>query len=104
MTANTFGIAVCTTSAVIFEVCNVIGKYLGLRFVYLPKNKQQMIEKISEFESKFGMIQTFGCIDATHHQHLPLFVQLITLRIIFVTKAAFWMRILLNVFYDAYFY
>ena len=56
MTANTFGIAVCTTSAVIFEVCNVIVKYLGPRFVYLPKNKQQMIEKISEFESKFGMI------------------------------------------------
>ena len=66
MTANTFEIAVCTTSAVIFEVCNVIVKYLEPRFVYLPKIKQQMIEKISEFESKFRMIQAFGCIDGTH--------------------------------------
>nr|XP_004208727.2 putative nuclease HARBI1 [Hydra vulgaris] len=66
MTANTFGIAVCTTSAVIFEVCNAIVKYIGPRFVNLPKNKQQMREKISEFESKFGMIQAFGCVDGTH--------------------------------------
>ena len=25
-----------------------------------------MKEKISEFETKFGMIQVFGCIDGTH--------------------------------------
>ncbi|XP_047137567.1 uncharacterized protein LOC101235978 [Hydra vulgaris] len=66
ITANTFGIAVCTTSAVIFEVCNAIVKYIGPSFVNLPKNKQQMREKISEFESKFGMIQVFGCVDGTH--------------------------------------
>ena len=39
MTANTFGIAVCTTSPIISEVCNAIVKYLGPRFVYFPKHK-----------------------------------------------------------------
>lgn len=66
MTANSFGIAVCTASAVTIEVCKAISKYLGPRYIHLPKNKNDMRQKVSEFEAKFGMTQAFGCIDGTH--------------------------------------
>ena len=66
MTANSFGIAICTASAVIFEVCKAISKYLGPKYLYLPKNQTEIRQKVSEFEAKYGMIQAFGCIDGTH--------------------------------------
>ena len=32
-----------------------------------------MRDKVSEFESKYGMIQVFGCIDDTHiSNHRPI--------------------------------
>ena len=66
MTANSFGIAMCTASTVIFVVCKVICKYMGHKYLHLPKTQDEMREKISEFEMKFGMTQAFGCIDGTH--------------------------------------
>ena len=42
MTANSFGIAICTASAVISEVCKAISKYLGPKYLYLPKNQTEM--------------------------------------------------------------
>ena len=66
MTANTFGIAINTTSAVISEVCSAIVNYVGPNYLHLPKAEMELREKVSEFEAKFGMIQAFGCIDGTH--------------------------------------
>ena len=66
MTANTFGIQINTTSAVIFEVCNAIVEYLGPLYLHLPKTKDEMRKKVSEFEAKFGMIQAYSCIYGTH--------------------------------------
>ena len=66
MTANTFGIALSTVSKHITEVCYAIAKHLGPKYVYLPRNKDEMREKAAEFEAKFGMPQAFGCIDGTH--------------------------------------
>ena len=66
MTANSFGIATNTASAVINEVCNAIVLYVGPKYLHLPKTNQDMKKKISEFETKFGMIQAFGCIGGTH--------------------------------------
>ena len=66
MTANSFRIAENTALAVINEVCNKIVLYDGPKYLHLPKRNQEMKEKISEFETKFGMIQDFGCIDGTH--------------------------------------
>ena len=66
MTANTFGIQINTTSAVVYEVCEAIIKYLGPLYLHLPKTKDEMRHKVSEFEAKFGMVQAFGCIDGTH--------------------------------------
>ena len=66
MTANSFGIATSTVSAVINKVCNAVVLYAGPEYLHLPKTNKEMKDKISEFETKFGMIQTFGYIDGTH--------------------------------------
>lgn len=66
MTANAFGISICTVSKVIREVCSAIAYKLGLKYVRLPQTEEEMIEKASEFLSKYGMHQAFGCIDGTH--------------------------------------
>ena len=66
MTANTFGIHQSTVTKVITEVCSAINTVLGPKYIYLPRNKDEMKEKASEFELKFGMIQAIGCTDGTH--------------------------------------
>lgn len=66
MTANSFGVATNTASLVIYQVCHVICSILGPKYVFLPKIKSEMMEKVGEFEAKFGMPQAFGCIDGTH--------------------------------------
>lgn len=66
MTANTFGVALCTVSKHIIEVCYAISKHLGPKYMFLPRNEDEMREKAAEFEAKFGMPQAFGCIDGTH--------------------------------------
>lgn len=66
MTANQLGIAVCTTSVVVLQVCKAIVKYLGPELLHLHKTKDELTKKVSEFECYFGMKQAFGCIDGTH--------------------------------------
>ena len=66
MTANIFGIALSTASKIIHEVCKAIAEYLGSKYICLPRMEEEMIQKASEFESKYGMTQAFGCIDGTH--------------------------------------
>ena len=68
MTANAFGIQVCTASKIIHEACREIAMKLGPELICLPQNKEEIMEKASEFEVKFGMPQAFGCIDGTHIQ------------------------------------
>lgn len=66
MTANSFGVAICTAAAVIHQICAAISKHLGLKYLYLPMDVNSMRKKVAEFETKFGMTQAFGCIDGTH--------------------------------------
>ena len=66
MTANSFGVALNTASAIVSEVSQAISNYLGPKYLHLPKNEESMREKLAEFEAKFGMTQAFGCIDGTH--------------------------------------
>ena len=66
MTAHNFGVAINTASSVIYEVYLVICQNLGPQYIRLPKTREEMKEKVSEFEAKFGIIQAFGCIDGTH--------------------------------------
>ena len=37
-TANTFGVAIPTSTAIICEVCSALSTHLGLKYVYLPKS------------------------------------------------------------------
>ena len=64
-TANLFGIDICTSSKIIFEVCRAI-KALGPKYIKHPKTDKEMEEKIAKFEVRFGMPCAFGCIDGTH--------------------------------------
>ena len=66
MTANTFGIQQSTTSKVIMEVCEAIVTHLVPKYITLPKTREEMTSKVSQFELKFGMLQAYGCIDGTH--------------------------------------
>ena len=66
MTANTFGIHQSTTSKVIMEVCEAIVTHLVPKYITLPKTREEMTSKVSQFELKFGMLQTYGCIDGTY--------------------------------------
>lgn len=66
MTANLFGIHQCTASMHIHSVCEAINTKLGPKYLHLPRDKEEMLRKVSEFEIKFGMTQAFGCIDGTH--------------------------------------
>ena len=66
MTANIFGIALSTASKIIHEVCKAITEHFGSKYICLPRMEEEMIQKASEFESKYGMMQAIGCIDGTH--------------------------------------
>ena len=66
MTANTFGIHQSTTSTVIMEVCEAIVTHLVPKYITLPKTREEMTSKVSQFELKFGMLQAYGCIGGTH--------------------------------------
>ena len=66
MTANHFGVANCTASKVIFEVCTAICSVLGPSYLHLPRDQEERKMKVAEFEAKFGMFQAFDVIDGTH--------------------------------------
>ena len=69
--------------AVINEICNAIVLYVGPKYLHLPKANQEKKYKTSEFETKFWVIEAFGCIDGTH---IPLHDFLNTLTVISVTN------------------
>ena len=48
------------------EVFSAIKRMLSKKYIYLPRNKNKMRQKVSEFELIFGMIQDFGSTDRTH--------------------------------------
>ena len=66
MTASLFGIHQSTASKHINLVCDAISSKLGPKYLHLPRDQDEMREKVSEFEMRFGMSQAFGCIDGTH--------------------------------------
>ena len=66
MTANTSGIHLYTVSKTLSEVCSAVSKHLHPEYLHLPSTKEEMQSKDPEFETKFGMVQAFGCIDGTH--------------------------------------
>ena len=66
MKVNGFLIVRNIAPAVINQVFNIIVIYLGRKYLHLPLTNQKMKQKISKFETKFGVIQDFGCVDGKH--------------------------------------
>ena len=66
MTANQFGVAMCTAAKVVHQVCSVIVTYMGPNLIRMPATEDEMREAVSKFECTHGMKQAFGCIDGTH--------------------------------------
>ena len=65
MTANAFGVAICTVPVVVRKVCQVLTKHLGPIYIKLPSS-EQMKQEIRQMENKYGFPQAFGCVDGTH--------------------------------------
>ena len=66
MTANTFGIHQTTVSKIVFDICDAITRKLGPRFLYMPRTEDEVKQKATCMEMKFGMPQALGSIDGTH--------------------------------------
>ena len=66
MTVNAFGLHHWTASKIVILVFDAINKHVGTTYLHLPPDNDEMIQKVSEFGLKFGLIQAFSCIDGTH--------------------------------------
>ena len=66
MTANTFGIHQTTVSQTVFDICDAITRKLGPHFLYMPRTEDEVKQKATCMEMKFGMPQALGSIDGTH--------------------------------------
>lgn len=53
MTANAFGVALCTVSVVVRKVCYVLTNKWGPNVIKVPTTEQEMIELVSKMENKF---------------------------------------------------
>jgi hypothetical protein len=65
MTANQFGVAKYTASKIIHQVTQAITDKIGPQLLKLPATAQELRQKVSEFEVKFGIKQAFAAIDGT---------------------------------------
>ena len=66
MTSNIFGVAPCTLSLIIKQVCQTIVKVLASKMIRFPTSEQELRELMTRFENKFGFPQVVGCVDGTH--------------------------------------
>ena len=66
MTANAFGVALCTASVIVRKVCDVLVNILGPTYIKLPATEDEMREQVKHMENKYGFPQAFGCVDGTH--------------------------------------
>ena len=46
MTADSFGVAICTVSSVIYQACHSISTYLGPKYLHLPRNENEIRQKV----------------------------------------------------------
>ena len=49
-----------------YTQCETINMILGETYLHLPRGTEEMRRKVSEFEMRFGMTQTYGCMNGTH--------------------------------------
>ena len=58
--ANLFGVGKSTVCGIVKQVCEVIVRILLPRYIYVPRSRQEVQEKIDGFESRAGFPQVVG--------------------------------------------
>ena len=66
MTANSFGVSICTVTCSIREVCQAIKEHLCNKYIHLPKDQSSLEKLIAGWEQKTGFPMVLGAIDDTH--------------------------------------
>lgn len=66
MTANTFGVSVCTVTKIVRQVCQAIKDHLLPKYISLPKDKNALEKVIAGWEQKTGFPMVLGAVDGTH--------------------------------------
>ena len=66
MTANVFGVAQCTVGQVVHEMCKILSENIGPKMIKFPSDKDEVMQAISEFHTRFGFPKVIGCVDGTH--------------------------------------
>lgn len=64
--ANLFGVGKSTVCGIVKQVCEVIVRILLPRYIYVPRSRQEVQEKIDGFESRAGFPQVVGAVDGCH--------------------------------------
>lgn len=66
MTANTFGVSVCTVTRIIRQVCQAIKDNLSTKYISLPQDIPAMEKIMAGWEQKTGFPMVLGAVDSTH--------------------------------------
>ena len=64
--ANLFGVGKSTICGIVKQVCEVIVRMLLPRYIYVPRSRQEVQEKIDGFESRAGFPQVVAAVDGCH--------------------------------------
>ena len=64
--ANAFGIGRFTVSTIIRNVSYALAVFLGPRYIRLPTSEEEVMEKVEDFHSQYGVPQCIGAIDGMH--------------------------------------
>lgn len=65
VTADTFGVALCTASVVVHKVFDALVNILGPTYIMLPVMEDEMRGQVKHMENYYGFPQAFGCSDGT---------------------------------------
>ena len=66
MTANTFGVSVCTVTSLVRQVCQAIKDNRSNRYIHLPEDVTSLERTIASWEQKIGFPMVLGAVDGTH--------------------------------------
>lgn len=66
VTANAFGVVICTVSNTVKRVCLIINEHLGPTLLKSPTTVEEVELSVKNFQEKFGFPHVIGFVDGTH--------------------------------------